>query len=114
MRRVIFAIALVPLLACGSAVAGDAPSTDPAAAPDIQKPAAAGPTQPRKTVKRVSKTPADGRPAAGSLPLSAAAAYASEHSASLPVSPAPRPAPPPARTWTGFYIGAGAGVAAQP
>jgi hypothetical protein len=114
MRRVIFAIALVPLLGCGSVVAGDAPGTDPAAAaPDIQKPAAS-PTQARKTVKRVSRTPADGRPAAGPLPLSAAAAYASEHSASLPVSPAPTPAPPAARPWTGFYIGAGAGVGAQP
>jgi hypothetical protein len=36
-----------------------------------------------------------------------------EHSASLPISSAPKSTAPATNSWTGFYVGAGAG-AAQP
>jgi hypothetical protein len=109
MCRALFAIALISLLACGRVVAAETPSTDPGASPAVQNTTPA-PKPRARTVKRVQKTPGDGHAAAGSLPLSAAAAYASEHAASLPLAPASRPAPAPTQTWTGFYIGAGAGV----
>ena len=46
-----------------------------------------------------------------SLPLSSAAAYASNHPTTPPMSPPSQPVAPASQTWTGFYIGAGAGAA---
>jgi hypothetical protein len=110
MGRVVFGLALISLMACGSAFAGDAPSSDSGGSKQLQQPSPPGQMHRPKTIKQVSGTPSDRRSGPRSLPLSSAAAYASEHSASLPISSVPRPAPPPSNSWTGFHVGVGAGV----
>jgi len=111
MRRALFAIALIPLLAGGHAVGAEAPGADAGASPALQKPPAATATRQRKPTRPVARRQAD-RPAAPAS-LSAAASYASAHSQSLPVAPPQRTAPPATPSWTGFYIGAGVGGGAS-
>ena len=107
MRRVFFGLLFFLLTACSGAFGGEASKADPGGSPE--KLSSAGQPRHLKNNKRVSG-------AQQSLPLSSAAAYASEHAITLPNSSAPRPAPPSSNTpssntWTGFYVGAGAGTA---
>jgi hypothetical protein len=109
MRRLVFGLALIPfVVACGGVSAGEGQlSTEPDGSQKVQKlssPAGQG-TSPKKQVSR-----SQSRSAPPSLPLSSAETYAAEHSADLPVSSPAKPASPTTNSWTGFYIGAGAGV----
>jgi hypothetical protein len=111
MRHGFFGLLFFSLTACSSAVAGEAlaPSADPGGS--LEKPSPAGQMPPSKSSKRVSRAQPDAPARQRSLPLSSASAYASEHATSLPISSPSGPAPPPSRSWTGFYVGAGAGAA---
>lgn len=101
MRRIVFGLLLVPLIACGDVLADDA-----------QAPNAPSPIDRAKHRKPTSVTRSRAPSAPAALPLSSAETYASEHPANLAISSAPKPAPPPSNSWTGFYVGAGVG--AQP
>ena len=92
--------AFFSLTVCSGAFAGEAQGPGSDSNPWPVKPSPAARTRHART----------GKPR--SLPLSSASAYASEHAASLPVSSPPRPAAAPSHSWTGFYVGAGAGAAA--
>jgi hypothetical protein len=109
MHRLLFGLALISLTACGDAFAGDLPNSDSTGAPTVQKPPAPSRVRAPKTVKPVARTHSEPRP----LPLSSAAAYASDHAADLPISSAPKTTPPSSSPWTGFYVGVGAGVGHQ-
>jgi hypothetical protein len=113
MHRLLFGLALISLMACGDAFAGDAPNSDSAGAPAVQKPPAPGRLHTPKTVRQVARTRSDGRAGPRPLPLSSAAAYASEHAADLPISSTPKTTSPSTGQWTGFYVGVGAGVGNQ-
>jgi hypothetical protein len=106
MRRVSFGLAMISLTICSSAYAGDLPSAVSDGSQQVQKSSPTVRIGHPKHDKRASRTQSDG----GALPLSSASAYAAEHSANLPISSVPRPASPPSNSWTGFYVGAGAGV----
>jgi len=107
MGRVLCGLALISIMVCSSAFAGAAPNSDSGGSKEVQKPSPSGQMHPPKTNKRFSKKQSD---EPWSLPLSSAAAYASEHSTSLPISSVPKPAPPPSNSWTGFHVGVGVGV----
>ena len=106
MRCVLFGLTLSSLMTC-SAFAGDVPNPDLNGPQEVRKPSSSAQAHP-KTNKPVSKAQADERSKLKAL--APAAAYASEHSANLPISSAPKPASASPRPWTGFYVGAGAGV----
>jgi len=113
MRRLFFRLAVISLMMGGSAFAGDPPNTDPNGSEKMQLPSPPPQTRRPKNNKQISRTqPSKTQPdeRSRSQSLSSAAAYASEHSASLPISSAPKSTPPSANSWTGFYVGAGAGV----
>jgi hypothetical protein len=110
MHRLLFGLALISLVACGDALAGDPPNSDSVGLPAVQQPPAPSRLRAPKSVKPVAKTQSDGRSRPRPLPLSSAAAYASEHAADLPISSAPKVTPPSTSPWTGFYVGVGAGV----
>jgi hypothetical protein len=112
MHRMLFGLALISLMACSSAFAGDTPNSGSGGSQDVQKPLPPSQIHRSKTIKQVSGRQSDGRSGPRSLPLSSAEAYASEHSAGLPISSAPKSPPPSTRPWTGFYVGAGAGIGA--
>ena len=95
---------MISLLMCSNAFAGDVPNTNSNGSQKLQKPSSPAP----KFNKQVLKTRPDGR--SGSRSLSSAAAYVSEHSASQPISSASKSAPPSTNSWTGFYVGVGAGM----
>jgi hypothetical protein len=109
MRRIVLGLLLLPLIACGDVLAEDAP------APNAQAVNAPSPIDHAKHRKPTSLT-RPRTPSAAALPLSSAETYASEHPGNLAISSATKPAPPPSNSpgnsWTGFYVGAGAG--AQP
>jgi hypothetical protein len=105
MHRLLFGLALFSLMACSDAFAGDPPNSDSGGSQAVQKPPAPSRLRAPKTVKPVART----QP----LPLSSAAAYASEHAPDLPVSSAPKTASPSTSPWTGFYVGVGGGVGSQ-
>ena len=111
MRRRFFGLLFFSLTACSGAFAGEAlaPSADPGSS--LEKPSQAGQMHPSKRSKRVSRAQPDAHAGQPSLPLSSASAYASEHATSLPMSSPSSPAPPPSHSWTGFYVGTGAGAA---
>jgi hypothetical protein len=132
MRRIVFGLLLVPLIACGDVLADDAQAPN-AQIPNVQVPNAntGGSHQVQankklrsaqvsplsqidrtKNRKPTSVTRSRAPSAPGALPLSSAETYASEHPGTLAISSAPKPAPPPGNSWTGFYVGAGVG--AQP
>ena len=114
MRRVLFGLLLVPLMACCDVFAHETltRSSNPGGSPKKLSPI--GQHHP-KNGEPVARTRSDARSGLLSLPLAASAAYASGHPASLPISPASRPEPPPSHSWTGFYVGGGSGVGnAQP
>ena len=113
MRRLFFAIALVPLVACGYAFAGEDQAQNPEfdGSQKVQKLASPGQTQRPQKSRQAASTQPGRRPVPRPLPLSAAEAYAAGHSASPLVSSKAAPASPPTDLWTGFYVGAGAGVA---
>jgi hypothetical protein len=111
MRRLVFGLALIPLVACGSASAGEgslSAASDGSQA--VQRSPSPSQRQSPKKIKQISKT--QSRPTPSSLSLSSAETYAAEHSANLPVSSPPKPAAPATNSWTGFYVGAGAGIGA--
>jgi hypothetical protein len=112
MRRFVFRLALIPVVACSSVSAGQvqAPSSESDSLQTLPSP---GQKPPRKSNKQVSKAQMDGRSVSRSMPLSAAETYASEHSTNSPVSPAVKPISPTTNSWTGFYVGAGIGAAQQ-
>jgi hypothetical protein len=113
MRPVAVGLALISLMMYGSVFAGDASVTDSTGSQEARKPSPVPQSRPDK--KRASATHADGSSAPRPLPLSSAETYAAEHSASMPITSVPKPAPSPGHSWTGFYVGAGAGVGtAQP
>jgi len=111
LRRLVFGLALIPLVACSSVSAGEGQlSTESDGSQKMQKlPSPQGRSP--KNNKQISRT--QSRSALPSLPLSSAETYASEHSVDLPVSSAAKPASPATNSWTGFYVGAGIGAARQ-
>src|ERR1700733_1292743 len=113
MHRTLFGLALVPFMVCSS-VAGEAPAPSSASGgpQEVQTPS---PDHGAKSSKHIStRTQADRGSAHGAMPFSAAATSASEHSAGLPISSPPKSPPPSPNSWTGFYVGGGAGVGRQP
>jgi hypothetical protein len=109
MRCSVFGLALIPLVICGSIFAAEAQSpTEPDASQKAQKLPSANPARAAKSSKQIPKT--QSRSAPPPLPLSSAETYAAQHSADLPVSSAAKSPSPATNSWTGFYIGAGAGV----
>jgi hypothetical protein len=106
MRRIVFGLLLLPLIACGDVLAEDAQ------APNAQAANAPGPVDHAKHRKPTSATRSRTPSTPAALPLSSAETYASEHPGNLAISSAPKPASPAGNTWTGFYVGAGVG--AQP
>jgi hypothetical protein len=113
MHRLLFGLALISLMACSDASAGDAPNSASVGSPAVQKPPAPSRLRVPKQVKPAVRTESDARSQPRPLPLSSAAAYASEHAADLPISSAPKAPPPSTHSWTGFYVGVGAGVGSQ-
>jgi hypothetical protein len=115
MRRFVFGLALISLVACGSVSAGEgqAPNSEPDGSKKVQKLPSPGQPHPPKNNKQVSTAQSGGRSIPRSLPLSSAETYASEHSAGAPVSSAAKPTSPVTNSWTGFYVGAGIGAAQQ-
>jgi len=110
MRRLFFRLLFFSLTACSDAFGGEAlaPGSDPAGS--LKTPTPVGHLHPSRSSKRVSRIQPDADSGPRSLPLSSAAAYAFEHPTTLPMSPA-QPARSASRTWTGLYVGAGAGAA---
>ena len=121
MRRIVFGLLLVPLIACGDVLADDAqapsaivPNANSGGSQQMQankklrseQVSRPSPIDRAKNRKPTSMTRSR---APGALPLSSAETYASEHPANLAISSAPKPAPPAGNSWTGFYVGAGAG-----
>jgi hypothetical protein len=127
MRRIVFGLLLVPLIACSDVLAEDAQipnaniggSQQAQANKKLPSEQVSPPSQidRSKNRKQTSITRSRAPSAPGALPLSSAETYASEHPDNLAISSAPKPAPPagnsPSNSWTGFYVGAGVG-AAQP
>ena len=126
MRRIVFGLLLVPLIACSDVLADDAqvpnamvPNANTGGSQQVQankKPPSeqvSPPSQIDRSKNRgqtsITRSRALSAPAA--LPLSSAEAYASEHPANLAISSVPKPAPPPSNSWTGFHVGVGVGVA---
>jgi glucose/arabinose dehydrogenase len=118
MRRILFGLMLVPLIACSAVLADDAQvpnantgGSQQAQANKKQRSDQMSPPS-QKNRKQTSTTRSRAPSAPAALPLSSAETYASEHPGNLAISSAPKPAPPPGNSWTGFYVGAGVG--AQP
>jgi hypothetical protein len=111
MRHLLFGLLFFSLTACGGAFGGEALAPGSDSGGSLEKLAPAGQLHPSKSSKRVSRAEPDGHSGPRSLPLSSAAAYAFEHPTTLPMSSPSQPAPSPSKTWTGFYVGAGAGAA---
>jgi hypothetical protein len=109
MRRIVFGLVLVPLIACGDVLADEArvPNANAGGSQQVQA------NKKLANRKQTSITRSRAPSAPGALPLSSAETYASEHPGNLAISSAPKPAPPAGNSWTGFYVGAGVG-AAQP
>ena len=112
MRRLVFGLALIPLMACSSVSAGEGQlSTESDGSQKVQKLPSPNQGRSPKNNKQISRT--QSRSAPPSLPLSSAETYAAEHSVDLPVSSSAKPASPATNSWTGFYVGAGIGAARQ-
>lgn len=111
MRRVFFGLIFFSLTACSGGFAGEAPAPGSDPGVSLEKPSPAGQGNPSESRKRAARAQPEAHSGPRSLPLSSAAAYASEHATSLPISSPPNPASPPSNSWTGFYVGAGAGAA---
>jgi hypothetical protein len=112
MRRRLFGLVLIPLMVGGIVTAKA----------QVPSPVATGPQQTQTDAPPLSPTGAS-RPrhdaknskkaAAGSKLPPLAAAHASEPSDGTPISAPQQRSVPSARPWTGFYVGAGAGVGAS-
>jgi hypothetical protein len=111
MGWVFFGLIFFSLTACSGAFADETLAPEPGGS--LLKPSPAGPRHPSKSSKRAARAQPDAHSTQRSLPLSSASAYASEHATGLPISSplSPAAAPPPSHSWTGFYVGAGAGAA---
>ena len=109
MRRALFGLALLPLIACSSAASESVPPNSLSGVSQKAEPPPPNQTHRTKNSNHGSRTQSGGRPVPGSLPLSTATAYATEHSPSFPISTVPKAAPQ-SNSWTGFFIGAGAGA----
>ena len=113
MRHALFGLTLLPLIACGAA-AGE--SAAPNSASSVSQNVAPSPPHQAhraKNSKHGSGTQSGGSPVPGSLPLSTTTAYTAEHSPSFPISTVPK-ATPESNSWTGFFLGVGAGAGTQP
>jgi len=114
MRCELLGLALVPLMVCGSlaseAQAPNSVSAEPQQTQTNAKPPSspAGPSRPGAMHDAKSSKKVQASPVQQSLPLSAVA-HASEHYDSAPVSPTPK-VTPATHSWTGIYVGAGAGA----
>jgi hypothetical protein len=113
MRRIVFGLVLIPVLACGSVSAGEAQV--PAGSEGTQKAEVLPPSdQPAHSLKSSKRMPKQSlRSAAAPRSLQSAETYAADHSASPPALSGERAASPATSSWTGFYVGAGAGVGHQ-
>ena len=100
MRALVFGLALIPFIVCSVSASEAQSSTESDKA--VQKPSSSNQQRFQNNKKHILKT--QSRPAE---------AYAAEHSANLPVPSAPKTEAPAANSWTGFYVGAGAGVGRQ-
>ena len=91
MRRVFLGLLFFSLTACRGAFGGEAlaPSSDSGGL--LEKPSPAGQLHPSKSSKRGSRAQPDADSGPRSLPLSSAAAYASEHPTTLPMSSPAQP-----------------------
>ena len=119
MRRGLFGSVLVPLMVCGT-VPGEAQAPSPVATgPQLTQTDAPLPSSPTgdsrpaarhdtKSSKKAAGKQPEGSPVLGSL----AAAHASEPHDGTAIL-APQKTTPATRSWTGFYLGAGAGVGAM-
>ena len=128
MRRIVFGLLLVPLIACSDVLADDAqlpnaqaPNANSGGSQQVQankklRSEQVSPSSQIDRAKNRKSTSMTRSRAPAALPLSSAETYASEHPGNLAISSATKPAPPPSNSpgnsWTGFYVGAGAG--AQP
>jgi hypothetical protein len=113
MRHALFGLTLLPLIACGTA-AGE--SVAPNSASSVSQNVAPSPphrAHRAKNSKYGSGTQSGGSPVPRSLPLSTATAYTAEHSPSFPISTVPK-ATPESNSWSGFFVGVGAGAGTQP
>jgi hypothetical protein len=108
MRRVVPGLVLLLLLPCGNVSAGELQlSTESDPSQKVYKP----PSPDHRRLPKKSQP----RSASPALPLSSAETYAAEQRGNIPVSSSPKPSevrsPGPANnSWTGFYVGAGAGA----
>jgi hypothetical protein len=124
MRRIVFGLLLVPLIACSDVLADDAqlpnaqaPNANSGGSQQVQankklRSEQVSPSSQIDRAKNRKSTSMTRSRAPAALPLSSAETYASEHPGNLAISSAPKPAPPAGNSWTGFYVGAGVG--AQP
>jgi hypothetical protein len=111
MGRVFIGLLFFSLAAWNGARGGEPPASGSDPGASLEKPSPAGQMHSSKGRKRMPRAEGDARSGPRSLPLSSAAAYALEHPTTLPMSSPSQPAPPASQTWTGFYVGAGAGAA---
>jgi hypothetical protein len=111
VQLALFEMVLIPLLASSVVFAGDTPASGSSPGDSPGKFSRSDTLRPAKNIKRVSKKQPDAHSEMRSLVLPFTAPGASEHSADLPISPTPRSAPPSGNSWTGFYVGAGGGIA---
>jgi hypothetical protein len=123
MRRIVFGLLLVPLIACSDVLADDAqvPNAGGSRQTQANKKLPSEQVSPPSQIdhskdrKQISITRSRAPSAPGALPLSSAETHASEHPANLAISSVPKQAAPPGNSWTGFHVGVGVGVgAAQP
>jgi hypothetical protein len=124
MRRIVFGLLLVPLVACSDVHAqvpnANVPNANTSGSQQAQadkklpsdQVSPPSQTDRSKNRKQTSITRSRTPSALAAVPLSSAETYASEHPANLAISSAPKPVPPAGNSWTGFYVGAGVG--AQP
>lgn len=109
MRRLVFGLALINLVASSNVFAQEGQLSSGAdGSQKLQKLPSANQGRSPKNNKRISDT--HSRRRAASSPLSSAEAYAAEHSDGLPVSSPAKSALPTTNSWTGFYVGAGTGA----
>ena len=111
MRRLVLPLTLIVFAGCSSVSAQQGQMSSGAdGSPKAQK-LSSNQGQPPKNNKQVSKPHT--RLAPQSSPLLSAETYAAKHSADLPVSATASSASRAPNSWTGFYLGAGAGVGRQ-
>jgi len=111
MRGPVFGLTLIALVICSSVFAGEGQLPIEAdTSQKVQELAPPNRERPLKKNKHISRT--QSRSAPSSLSLSSAETYAAAPSANFPVSSPAKAELPTTNSWTGFYVGGGAGVGA--